>query len=165
MKLSLPLLRLRSVHLRPSVARIGILQVIDDAAPGGVSAEQVYRAITERGTHTSLGTVYRTLSQCHAAGLLLREYDEGRTAYYRLRPARSEAHMRLRCRHSGRTAVLADPELHARLLAAAADAGWDLAGLELTVEVEGAFPHQLEVSEPVNEPAPRRRLRLAAHGA
>jgi len=61
---------LRRAGLRPTVARIAILQVVQaDPAPG-IGADEAYLRLLQRGTRTSLSTVYRTLAQLQAAGLL-----------------------------------------------------------------------------------------------
>lgn len=129
--------RLRTVRLRPTVARIGALQIVEAAAPERLCAEEVFRRMMLRGTHASIGTVYRTLQQLEAVGLLRKEWGAGRKAFYGLGLAEGEgAALRLVCGHSGRSVLLDDPELHARLVAVASAQGMDLAGQALTLQAE-----------------------------
>lgn len=129
--------RLRAAKLRPTIARVCILQIIASANSGRISAENIFREVLTRGTHASMGTVYRGLQQLEACGLLVREWDNNRRALYRIKPDKShDAQMVLVCRGSGRSVVLADPELHARLLLAAAREGLDLAGQAISIEVD-----------------------------
>lgn len=130
--------RLRAARLRPTVARIGALQIVEAAAPERLCAEEVFRRMMLRGTHASIGTVYRTLQQLEAVGLLRKEWGAGRKAFYGLGPVDGEgAALRLVCGHSGRSVLLDDPELHARLVAVASAQGMDLAGQALTLQTDG----------------------------
>ena len=51
--------RLRASGLRPTVARIGVLQVLLSAAPHALSRDEIYRQLYLRGTPVSVGTVTR----------------------------------------------------------------------------------------------------------
>ena len=129
--------RLRAVRLRPTAARIGILLAVE-AAGQPLSAEDVFRHLVLRGTPASVGTIYRALQALQAKGLLLREWDAQRKARYR---ARGMTHdglaLQLVCGENGRTVMLEDPALHARLVEAAARAGVDVAGQPLCVHAGG----------------------------
>lgn len=129
--------RLRAARLQPTIARIGLLQVLEAAAPGCLSAEDLFQRMLQRGTRVSVGTVYRVVQQLHAAGLLVHEWDVQRRALYGIRPeGQAGQSVRLVCRGTGRTLTLADAELHARLLEAAARHGQDLRGQTLSVVVD-----------------------------
>lgn len=148
--------RLRAAGLRPTVARIGVLQAIDEPAAGAVCAEDVVRQMLRRGTPASPSTVYRVIHELDAAGLLQREWDHARKALYRVRPDGQDARsVSLVCRRSGRAVPLAaDGELHALLLEAAARAGFDLRGQALTVLADKVLP--------AKGPSSRGRARFAA---
>ncbi|WP_326536743.1 Fur family transcriptional regulator [Pseudorhodoferax sp.] len=150
--------RLRAARLQPTVARIGLLQVLEAAAPHCLSAEDLFQQMLRRGTRVSVGTVYRVVQQLHAAGLLVHEWDLQRRALYGVKPEGFDGQaVRLVCRDTGRTVTLADEELHARLLAAAARQGQDLRGQALTVVVDSLVP------VPDARPArPLQRPRLVA---
>lgn len=148
---------LRRAGLRPSTARIGVLQVLEAAAPHSLRAEEIYRQMALRGTPTSIGTIYRALHDFEARGLLLRGWDGNRTAHYRVKPARADAcPLRLMCPDSGRVVALDEPGLHAGLLEAARRAGVALDGLALSVQAADAAT-----------PRPARPMRPTsmAHGA
>jgi len=128
--------RLRAAGLRPTMARIGALQAIEAASPAAVCAEEVFRRMMLRGTRASVGTVYRVIHQLEARGLLRRERDASRKAHYRIKPGeRDGPTILLVCRESGRSVVLADADLHARLAAAARCEGLALEGQQVHVEV------------------------------
>nr|WP_312989935.1 transcriptional repressor [Comamonas koreensis] len=104
--------RLREAKLRPTVARIGVIQIFKAAGSGAIGADDVYRSLARRGTRSSMGTVYRILSQCTNAGILLREWDGKRTALYRLKPLDDEEPtLSLSCRRCGHQMVVDDAVL------------------------------------------------------
>jgi len=130
--------RLRATRLRPTVARIGVLQVIESAQPAGLDADAVFRRLLQRGTPASVGTVYRVIQQLQAHGLLLREWGARRKAVYRLKPAGFEQHAhRLVCRRCQHSVAFDEPQLHAALQALPALEGLRLAG-PMTIQVECA---------------------------
>lgn len=138
--------RLRAARLRPTIARIAILQVVEAVGPRAVSAEDVFQRTATRGTQTSLGTIYRVLQQLQERGLLLREWDAGRRMLYRLKPdGAQDQSLYLVCRRSGRHTRVIDPVLHERLQAAVGNLGLSLAGRQVCIEVgevEGAGGHE-----------------------
>ena len=137
MKEALIIQRLRAARLRPTIARVCILQIIESAGSGRICAENIFREVLRRGTHASMGTVYRGLQQLETGGLLVREWDNNRKALYRFKPEECDGtQMVLVCRASGQTVVLTDPELHASLLLATEREGMNLAGQAIRIEVD-----------------------------
>lgn len=127
--------RLRAAGLRPTSARIGVLQVIDAAGETPLPAEEVFRRMSVRGTRVSLGTVYRLIHELETRQVLLRGWGSDRKALYWLRRTeRGALGLQLVCQRTGRRVVLDDADLGARLLAAAEREGFDLAGLVLEVQ-------------------------------
>lgn len=158
--------RLRSADLRPTIARISILQVIDAQAPGRLCVEDVFRQLLRRGLKVSNGTVYRVTNELEAAGLLVREWSRSRKAYYRSRLLRHSARtLRLVCGASGRSLELEDDELLERLLAAAGRHGMEFEGLELTVHL-GAPPAKAHANRslPARHDTWPRGARAASRG-
>lgn len=135
--------RLRSARLRPTIARISVLQVIEAAGTGRVSAEDVFRRMLLRGTRVSIGTVYRCIHQFEDGGLLLREWDGNRKALYRIKPDEAaEQVLYMVCRRSGCRMRVADPLLHERLRLAAHNLGVSLVGRQVLIEVDGVVLYQ-----------------------
>ena len=114
--------RLRAAGLIPTASRVCVVQAAEAAHATGqriMAAEEFYAALMLRGTRTSISTVYCVLDLLEGHGLLLREWDVNRKALYRLKPANFDA-----------------PGLPARLQAVATQAGFDLAGHSITVQVD-----------------------------
>lgn len=127
--------RLRAAGLRPTSARIGVLQVIDASGDVPLPAEEVFRLMSVRGTRVSLGTVYRLIHELETRQVLLRGWGSDRKALYWLRRTdRGALGLQLVCPRTGRRVVLDDADLSARLLAAVEREGFDLAGLTLQVQ-------------------------------
>lgn len=64
--------RLRAAGLRPTRPRVGLGRLLFEGPPRHVSAEQLYQEARDRRLFVSLATVYNTLHQFVAAGLLRR---------------------------------------------------------------------------------------------
>ena len=130
--------RLRDAGLRPTMARISILKLIDASSPASLGAEEVFGRLMEEGVQPGLGTVYRVLQELHACGLLVREWGAQRSkALYRTMPpgATGQA-VHLVCPESGRIIALDDERLRQALVDAAAHHEVDLSGRVLRIEAE-----------------------------
>ena len=77
---------LRKAGLKVTLPRVKILQILEttDEGPQHMSAEDVYRALLERGEEIGLATVYRVLTQFVNAGLAERHHFEGGQAVFEL---------------------------------------------------------------------------------
>ncbi|RYF22847.1 MAG: hypothetical protein EOO33_14790, partial [Comamonadaceae bacterium] len=84
---------LRSAGLRCTMARVCVWQALD-AAHEAVSADVLFRMLLARGTHMSIGTVYRVLGLLEERGLVVRQRDAERKAFYRLKQHASDAQIR-----------------------------------------------------------------------
>lgn len=126
--------RLRAAGLRPTIARIGIYQVIAAAKPYGVSADEVFRRMLQRGTRASASTVYRVIREFDSHGLVASVWDESKKAMYLIKSIEADPKVVLiGCSRTGRLVSIDDADLHARLLAAARKHGMDLEGRDLLV--------------------------------
>lgn len=74
--------RLRAAGLRPTMARIGLMQVVESAEAIPLPAHEVYRQLYLRGTPVSLGTVVRQLRELAQAGLLKHNGKKGHQSGY-----------------------------------------------------------------------------------
>ena len=74
--------RLRASGLRPTVARIGVLQVLLSAAPHALSRDEIYRQLYLRGTPVSVGTVMQVVTQLSKLGVVFHNGIKGRESGY-----------------------------------------------------------------------------------
>lgn len=73
---------LREVGLKVTVPRMKVLQILEQATPHHLSAEDVYKRLMEQNEDVGLATVYRVLTQFEAAGLVHRHnFESGHSVY------------------------------------------------------------------------------------
>ena len=84
---------LRKAGLKVTHPRVRILAVLEDSEHPHLTAEDIYRALMERGDDIGLATVYRVLTQFEAAGLVLKHNFEGGQAVYELDRGGHHDHM------------------------------------------------------------------------
>jgi Fur family iron response transcriptional regulator len=74
--------KLNQAGLRPTAQRLALARVLFDGGDKHVSAESLFEDVAEAGLSVSLATVYNTLHQFKAAGLLRELAIEGDRSYY-----------------------------------------------------------------------------------
>ena len=74
--------RLRSVDLRPTRQRIALARLLFDGADRHVTAEMLHAEAQEASIQVSLATVYNTLHQFTAAGLLREIVVDSQRCYF-----------------------------------------------------------------------------------
>lgn len=84
---------LREVGLKVTVPRIKVLQILEQANPHHLSAEDVYKYLMEEGEDVGLATVYRVLTQFETAGLVQRHNFEGGHSVYELNTGMHHDHL------------------------------------------------------------------------
>lgn len=130
---------LRDCGLKNTPSRQAVLEVLA-AAPGPVSAEEVYRRILsgagEHGRPVSLSTVYRTLATLTEKGLLLRSSGQDGALCYQLRDSRHRHY--LVCTGCGSTVPIRGCPLTALEEALGAETGFAITGHNL--ELYGLCP-------------------------
>ena len=84
---------LRKAGLKVTHPRMRILELLDQARPRHMTAEDIYRALMGHGDEIGLATVYRVLTQFEAAGLVLKHNFEGGHAVYELDRGDHHDHM------------------------------------------------------------------------
>ncbi len=73
---------LKKAGLKVTLPRLKVLQVLQNAEPHHMSAEDVYRHLLETDDSVGLATVYRVLTQFQAAGIVERHnFDDGHAVY------------------------------------------------------------------------------------
>lgn len=84
---------LRKVGLKVTQPRKRILELLEESGRKHLTADDIYRKLTESGEDLGLATVYRVLSQFEAAGLVVKHNFEGGQAYYELDHGEHHDHM------------------------------------------------------------------------
>jgi Fur family ferric uptake transcriptional regulator len=84
---------LRKLGLKVTHPRMRILELLEQARPRHMTAEDIYRKLVEEGDEIGLATVYRVLTQFEAAGLVLKHNFEGGHAVYELDRGDHHDHM------------------------------------------------------------------------
>lgn len=130
--------RLRTAGLRPTTARIGVLQVIQTAGSAGIGADEAFHQMLLRGTHVSTSTVYRIIHELQTLGVLLHDRGDRRHTVYRLRPfvPAPSAEVRIACRRCDRSATLPGAQLRNELELRAAEKGLRPWVVDLVLQVD-----------------------------
>lgn len=73
---------LKNAGLKTTLPRLKVLQLFEDSTERHLSAEEVYKLLSDAGELVSLATVYRVLTQFQQAGLLVQHhFDSGRSVF------------------------------------------------------------------------------------
>ena len=84
---------LRNVGLKVTHPRMRILELLEQAKPRHMTAEDIYRLLLDHGEDIGLATVYRVLTQFESAGLVLKHKFEAGQSVYELDRGRHHDHM------------------------------------------------------------------------
>jgi len=84
---------LRNVGLKVTHPRMRILELLEQAKPRHMTAEDIYRLLLDKGEDIGLATVYRVLTQFEAAGLVLKHNFEAGQSVYELDRGHHHDHM------------------------------------------------------------------------
>ncbi|MEJ2575501.1 MAG: ferric iron uptake transcriptional regulator [Gammaproteobacteria bacterium] len=109
---------IRKAGLKVTLPRVKILEVLaTNDSPRHMTAEDVYKALLERGEEIGLATVYRVLTQFVNAGLVERHHFEGGQAVFELN--RGSHHDHIVCMQCGYVEEFFDEtiEAHQRSIA------------------------------------------------
>lgn len=118
--------RLRTCHLRPTRARLAVLDALTQAAPRCLDATQVIRFLIPRFERLTPATIYRSLSDLWGAGLLLRGWGQQGRTYYGIKPDEPGLPSdTLSCQCGKQMVVIGDRTLHEQLRSLAGAAGFD----------------------------------------
>ncbi len=100
---------LRKVGLKVTHPRVQILEILANASPRHMTAEDIYRELKDREEDIGLATVYRVLTQFEAAGLVLKHNFESGQAVFEL--DRGEHHDHMVDIESGKVIEFSNPEI------------------------------------------------------
>ncbi|MEM9622275.1 MAG: ferric iron uptake transcriptional regulator [Pseudomonadota bacterium] len=73
---------LKKAGLKITLPRLKVLEVMENADPHHMSAEDVYKRLMQQDDSVGLATVYRVLTQFESAGIVERHnFDDGHSVY------------------------------------------------------------------------------------
>ena len=73
---------LKKAGLKVTLPRLKVLEVLGQAEPHHMSAEDVYKSLMQSDESIGLATVYRVLTQFESAGIVERHnFDDGHSVY------------------------------------------------------------------------------------
>lgn len=84
---------IKRAGLKVTLPRLKVLEVLQNANPHHLSAEDVYKALLDTDDSVGLATVYRVLTQFEAAGIVQRHNFADGHAVYELAPDEHHDHM------------------------------------------------------------------------
>ncbi|MDE0422099.1 MAG: ferric iron uptake transcriptional regulator [Gammaproteobacteria bacterium] len=77
-----PQAELRRAGLKVTMPRLKVLEILDQAEPHHLSAEDVYKELLRIDESISITTIYRVLTQFEQAGIVERHnFDDGHAVY------------------------------------------------------------------------------------
>ncbi len=104
--------QLKEAGLKITMPRLKILQILEQSSDHHLSAEDVYRALSDTGEDVGLATVYRVLTQFETAGLINRHNFEGGYSVFEL--SQGDHHDHLVCVKCGRVEEFVDEVIEQR---------------------------------------------------
>ena len=120
---------LRNAGLKVTQPRLLVLRLLASAEPKHLTAEEIYRQLTDQGEDIGLATVYRVLNQFEAAQLVhKRMFDDGsgRPAQARYELAEDEHHDHMVCVESGEVLEFVDAQIEKRQAEIARQHGYEI---------------------------------------
>ena len=115
---------LREAGLKATLPRVKILEIMEAAENRHLSAEDIYKILSEAGDDVGLATVYRVLTQFESAGLVTRHHFEGGTSVFELNQGGHHDH--ILCVKCGRVDEFVDEVIEQRQRAIAEKAGFSM---------------------------------------
>ncbi|HBC58047.1 MAG TPA: ferric iron uptake transcriptional regulator [Gammaproteobacteria bacterium] len=115
---------LRKAGLKATIPRLRIMEVLEQASPRHMSAEDLYRALSEAEEDVGLATVYRVLTQFESAGLVVRHNFEGGQSVFEM--ACEQHHDHIVCVRCGKVDEFVDETIEKIQLDIAERQGYEL---------------------------------------
>lgn len=124
---------IKRAGLKVTLPRLKVLEVLENADPHHLSAEDVYKNLIDSDDSVGLATVYRVLTQFEAAGIVARHnFDDGHSVY---ELASEEHHDHMVDVDNGRVIEFMNSGIEALQKEIAAEHGYDLIDHELVLFV------------------------------
>ena len=129
---------LRKAGLKITHPRLKVLDILEQAEPHHLSAEDVYRQLVDADESVGLATVYRVLTQFVEAGIVERHnFDDGRAVY---EISKHDHHDHMVDIDSGRVTEFVNDRIEALQREIAAEHGYELVDHELVLYVRKRKP-------------------------
>lgn len=122
---------LRDAGLKVTTPRLKMLELLEKAKDRHLTAEAIYLLLQEAGEEIGLATVYRSLAQFEAAGLVTKHNFEGGQAVFELE--RGPHHDHIVCVLCGHVEEFCDEMIEKRQRAIAEKLGFTLRDHTLTL--------------------------------
>jgi Fur family ferric uptake transcriptional regulator len=103
---------LKNIGLKATLPRLKILDLFEQSDKRHMTAEEVYRLLSDEGQDIGLATVYRVLTQFEQAGLLMRHHFDSDKAVFELN--QGDHHDHLVCLQCGKVEEFFDAEIEKR---------------------------------------------------
>ncbi len=113
---------LKNIGLKATMPRLKILDLFEQHSASHLTAEDVYRMLSDEGQDIGLATVYRVLTQFEQAGLLMRHHFDSDRAVFELNQGAHHDH--LVCLQCGKVEEFVDSEIEKRQERIARDRGF-----------------------------------------
>lgn len=113
---------LKSIGLKATLPRLKILDLFEQSDKRHMTAEEVYRLLSDEGQDIGLATVYRVLTQFEQAGLLMRHHFDSDKAVFELN--QGDHHDHLVCLQCGKVEEFFDAEIEKRQARIAKERGF-----------------------------------------
>ncbi len=113
---------LKSIGLKATLPRLKILDLFEQSNKRHMTAEEVYRLLSDEGQDIGLATVYRVLTQFEQAGLLMRHHFDSDKAVFELN--QGDHHDHLVCLQCGKVEEFYDSEIEKRQTRIAKERGF-----------------------------------------
>ncbi|MES2142348.1 MAG: ferric iron uptake transcriptional regulator [Pseudomonadota bacterium] len=123
--------QLRQAGLKITAPRQKILQLLEQAKTRHLSAEEIYKALSESGEDIGLATVYRVLTQFEGAGLVKRRnFEENCSVFER---NQGPHHDHIVCTKCGKVDEFVDETIEQRQKTVAKNKGYKMTDHSLII--------------------------------
>lgn len=130
----LPGADLKKAGLKVTLPRLKVLEVLEQAEPHHMSAEDVYKNLMQSDEGVGLATVYRVLTQFETAGIVERHnFDDGHSVYELAADAHHDHMVDI---ETGRVTEFMSESIEALQREIAAQHGFELVDHELVLYVK-----------------------------
>lgn len=122
---------LKQAGLKTTLPRLRVLSILEDSEVRHLSADEIYKSLSEEDGTIGLATVYRVLTQFEDAGLVIRHNFEGGRSVFELNDEDHHDHMV--CVKCGKVIEFFDRRIEEQQEKVAADHGFTIQDHSLTL--------------------------------